>query len=357
MREVLLVAGARPNFMKVAPLYAALRADGRLEPRLVHTGQHYDPVLSDRIMADLELPAPDFHLGTGPGTPSQQLARILEAMDDLLRQQTPRLVVVVGDVTSTLAASLAALNLNVPVAHVEAGLRSFDWSMPEERNRVLVDRVSRWRFATEPAALCNLAAEGITGGVHLCGNVMIDSLLRVLPRARETRTREHLGLPEHYGVLTMHRPGNVDDQAHFGRTLRALAPITAQVPVVYPVHPRARASLDSLELPDGFRCIDPLGYLDFVGLVADATLVLTDSGGLQEETTALGVPCMTLRPNTERPITIELGTNELVGADEARIRELGQRALDGSWKKGSIPDGWDGHAAERIVTVLADALA
>ena len=352
MREVLLVTGARPNFMKVAPLYATLRADGRLEPRLVHTGQHYDPVLSDRIMADLELPAPDFHLGTGPGTPSQQLARILEAMDDLLEQRTPRLVVVVGDVTSTLAASLAALNRNVPVAHVEAGLRSFDWSMPEEGNRVLVDRVSRWLFATEPAALQNLAAEGVTEGVHLCGNVMIDSLLKVLPRAREC-----LGLPERYCVLTLHRPCNVDDRARFARILRALAPITAQMPLVYPVHPRARASLDTLELPEGLRSIDPLGYLEFVGLVAEATLVLTDSGGLQEETTVLGVPCMTLRPNTERPITIELGTNELVDTDETRIRELGQRALDGDWKKGSIPDGWDGHAAERIVAVLADALA
>ena len=243
------------------------------------------------------------------------------------------------------------------MAHVEAGLRSFDWSMPEEGNRVLVDRVSRWLFATEPAALRNLAAEGITEGIHLCGNVMIDSLLKVLPRAREARARERLGLPERYCVLTMHRPGNVDDRARFGRMLRALAPITAQVPLVYPVHPRARASLDTLELPEGFRCIDPLSYLEFVGLVAEATLVLTDSGGLQEETTVLGVPCMTLRPNTERPITIELGTNELVDTDETRIRELGQRALDGAWRKGSIPDGWDGRAAERIVAVLVDALA
>lgn len=358
MRDVLLVAAARPNFMKVAPVARAMRDDGRLAPRVVHTGQHYDPLLSDVIMHDLGMPAPEHHLGVGPAAPSVQLGRILEALDAVVEERSPDALVVVGDVTSTLAGALVAANRRIPVAHVEAGLRSFDREMPEERNRVLVDRLSTWLFTTEPVARTNLCAEGIERGIFQAGNVMIDSLLRVLPRARESRAAEQIGLDGDYAVLTLHRPGNVDDPDRLARMLAALEPVAARAPLVFPVHPRTRGRLEAAKLPRGLRCVDPLGYLDFVGLVAGATLVLTDSGGLQEETTVLGVPCITLRPNTERPITIDVGTNERVDVDEApeRIGELGLRALGGHWKSGSVPDDWDGRAAERLVAHLADEL-
>ncbi|MCA8959357.1 MAG: UDP-N-acetylglucosamine 2-epimerase (non-hydrolyzing) [Planctomycetes bacterium] len=343
--------------MKVAPIHRAMGVDGRLAPRLVHTGQHYDPALSDQVMQDLELPAPDHHLGVGSGHPSHQLARILESLDPIVAERKPAAVMVVGDVTSTVAAGLVAANREVPLVHVEAGLRSFDWTMPEERNRIVVDRLSQFLFVTEPSGLRNLENEGMThDGVHLVGNVMIDSLLRILPRARAEKVPERLGLDGPYAVLTMHRPGNVDDLGRFRVMFEALGPIAERAPVIFPVHPRTRPMLASLEMPAGFRCIDPLRYLDFIGLVERSTLVLTDSGGLQEETTVLGVPCITLRPNTERPITIEIGTNELVDSDAPRIRALGESAFAGQWKKGSVPELWDGHAAERIVAILAEAL-
>ncbi len=358
MTEVLIIAGARPNFMKVAPLHRAMLADGRLTPRLVHTGQHYDPALSDQVMEDLELPAPDHHLGVGSGHPTAQLARIMESLDAIVVETAPAAVMVVGDVTSTLAAGIVATNREIPLVHVEAGLRSFDWSMPEERNRVLVDRLSQYLFVTEPSGMTNLTAEGMAhDGVHLVGNVMIDSLLRILPRARAAKVPERYELDGQYAVLTMHRPGNVDDLDRFKVMFDALAPIAAKAPVVFPVHPRTRPMLESLDIPAGFLCIEPLRYLDFIGLVERSTLVLTDSGGLQEETTVLGVPCITLRPNTERPITIDQGTNELVDSDAPRIRELGELALAGKWKKGSAPTNWDGATAERIVNILAKELA
>jgi UDP-N-acetylglucosamine 2-epimerase (non-hydrolysing) len=357
MGELFIVAGARPNFMKAAPVFHVLRDDGRLQPRLVHTGQHYDAALSEQIMRDLDLPEPDHHLGVGPGSPSRQLARMLEALDGLLESSPPRGVVVVGDVTSTLAGALAAANREVPVAHVEAGLRSFDWTMPEERNRMVVDRLSRMLFVTEPAGVANLTAEGISEGVHLVGNVMIDSLLRILPRAKKGDPCARLGLGEKYAVLTLHRPGNVDDEKRFHRIMRAVAPLAHMAPLVFPVHPRTRRKLEALDLPPGFRCIEPLRYLDFIGLVARASLVLTDSGGLQEETTVLGVPCLTLRPSTERPITIERGTNELVDVDAERIQQLGGDALAGHWKEGSVPANWDGCAAERVVQLLVEELS
>lgn len=352
--ELLLVAGARPNFMKVAPICRALAADGRLGMRLVHTGQHYDPLLSDRIMQDLGMPAPDHHLEVGSAPASLQTAKLLEAFDPLLVAQRPAAVLVVGDVTSTLAAGLAAANQEVPLVHVEAGLRSRDWRMPEERNRVLVDRLSRWLFVTERSGVTNLGAEGIDRGVHLVGNCMIDSLLHILPKTDPARVQAELGLADQgYAVMTMHRPGNVDNREEFARLLQGLAPIAAQVPLVFPVHPRSRAAVEALDLPPGMRCVDPLGYLDFVALVRGARLCLTDSGGLQEETTVLGVPCITLRPNTERPITVEIGSNELVHEDVAEIQRLGQLALDGEWKASQIPELWDGQAAPRIVAQLA----
>lgn len=357
MKEILLVGGARPNFMKLAPVHRALRQDARLRPRLVHTGQHYDAALSSEVMADLGLPEPDHHLGAGSGSASIQTARILEAFEDIARTASPAAVVVVGDVTSTLAAALAASNLDLPIAHVESGLRSFDWRMPEERNRVLVDRLARWLFVSEPSGMANLAAEGVKAGAHLVGNTMIDSLLEIIPRARALNVRERLGLAGRYSVMTLHRPGNVDDPGRLRALLEALAPIASQAPLVFPVHPRTRSKLERVQLPAGLRCLDPMTYVDFLGLVADASLVLTDSGGLQEETTVLGVPCITLRPNTERPITLEIGTNELVDGDPEKIRTLGARALAGEWKAGRVPEGWDGHAAERLVKILADDLS
>ena len=355
MNEIFLVAGARPNFMKVAPILAGLRREG-LPFRLIHTGQHYDPELSERIMQDLSLPEPDHHLGVGAGGVASQTARILEGMDDLLARSRPRAVVVVGDVTSSFAAALAAANREVPVVHVEAGLRSRDWSMPEERNRVLIDRLASLLFVTEPAGVTNLEEEGIRRGVHQVGNVMIDSLLQILPRARESHIQTRLEISGPYSVLTVHRPGNTDDAARFRGLIDAIAPLASQTPLIFPVHPRTRSVLDELELPPGFRCIDPLGYCDFIGLVADSSLVMTDSGGLQEETTVLGIPCMTLRPNTERPITIEKGTNVLVDLDAERIQEMGRNALRGKWKEGTVPELWDGRAAERLVKILVNEL-
>ncbi len=356
--EIIVVAGARPNFMKVGPLCRALSADGRLGVRLVHTGQHYDPILSDRIMADLEIPTPDHHLEVGSCPASLQTAKILDAMEGLLKDHPPRAVIVVGDVTSTLASALAASNHCIPVVHVEAGLRSGDWGMPEERNRVLVDRLSQFLFVTESAGVDNLRDEGMTDGVHLVGNTMIDSLLRILPRARQSDARSRLGLDgETYSVLTMHRPSNVDDTANFDAMIRALAPLAAEAPVIFPVHPRTKAQVEALNTPSGLRCIEPLGYLDFVSLIDEAALMLTDSGGVQEETTVLGVPCLTLRANTERPITVEQGTNELVFNDADKIKDLGLKALRGDWKSHQVPKTWDGKAAERIVAILADELA
>ncbi|MCB9889818.1 MAG: UDP-N-acetylglucosamine 2-epimerase (non-hydrolyzing) [Planctomycetes bacterium] len=355
--EVIVVAGARPNFMKVAPLCRAFAVDGRMRVRLVHTGQHYDPVLSDQIMRDLELPPPDDHLEVGSAAPSLQTAKILEAMDRMLVERPPLAVLVVGDVTSTVAAGLAAANRSVPLIHVEAGLRSRDWTMPEERNRVVVDRLSQLLFVTEPSGVDNLRDEGVAAGVHLVGNTMIDSLLQILPRARESGIRERLGLADQrYSVMTLHRPGNVDQSAAFAKMIEALAPLAEEAPLVFPVHPRTKAQVEALHVPEGLRCIAPLGYTEFIGLVEQASLTLTDSGGLQEETTVLGVPCLTLRPNTERPITVEIGSNELVYNDAEKIRTLGMKALRGEWKPHRVPELWDGQAASRIVSVIGESL-
>ena len=355
--EVHLIAGARPNFMKIAPVHRAIVADGRLKARFIHTGQHYDAALSDQIMSDLGLPSPDHHLGVGSGNASRQTARILDAIDPIFDEHPPAALIVVGDVTSTLAATLAAANREIPVAHVEAGLRSFDWSMPEERNRCVVDRLSRWLFVTERSGIENLTNEGMTEGVHLVGNVMIDSLLQILPRTDSAPLRDKLELDGAYTVVTLHRPGNVDGVAQFRRLIASLAPLAEEAPLIFPVHPRTREALNGVDLPDGFKLVDPLGYLEFVSLVKDAALVCTDSGGLQEETTVLGVPCITLRPNTERPITIDEGTNVRIFDDLSQVREYGSKALAGDWKEGRRPDLWDGETAPRIVEVLAQELA
>jgi UDP-N-acetylglucosamine 2-epimerase (non-hydrolysing) len=359
--RILAVAGARPNFMKVAPLLRAFRARPAFRPLLVHTGQHYDAAMSDAFFRDLGIPEPDANLGVGSGSHAVQTAEVLRGIEPLLLEHRPHAVVVVGDVNSTLAATLAAVKLGIPVAHVEAGLRSFDRSMPEEINRIVTDAISHWLFTSEPSGAENLRREGVPEErIHFVGNVMIDTLRAHLPRARRAAPLASLGLEAGgYAVLTLHRPANVDDPARLARLVGVLEELHAELPIVFPVHPRTRASIEkhlggrSLRL----QRIEPLGYLEFLGLTAEARLVLTDSGGLQEETTVLGVPCLTLRETTERPVTVSEGTNVLVGGDPALIRREAQRILAGGGQRGRIPELWDGLAAERIAEILQRDLA
>jgi UDP-N-acetylglucosamine 2-epimerase (non-hydrolysing) len=358
--RVLLVAGARPNFMKIAPLLRELRSRPAFETCLVHTGQHYDAAMSEGFFRDLGIPEPDLNLGVGSGSHGAQTAQVLQKMEGILEERRPDALVVVGDVNSTLAASLAAVKLGIPVAHVEAGLRSFDRTMPEEINRLLTDAISDWLFVTEPAGEENLRREGVPAErIHFSGNVMIDTLKAHLERARSSDVLTRLGLePGRYAVLTLHRPSNVDEETSLRRLFAVLEEIHAEIPVVFPVHPRTRASIARLLSGQAPRLTltDPLGYLDFLRLMADARLVLTDSGGIQEETTVLGVPCLTLRQNTERPITLSQGTNVLVGTDPATIRAEVRKILDGDTRRGRVPERWDGRAAGRIADVLEAAL-
>jgi UDP-N-acetylglucosamine 2-epimerase (non-hydrolysing) len=359
--RVLVVAGARPNFMKVAPLLAELRRRRCFETLLVHTGQHYDAAMSERFFRDLAIPEPDVNLGVGSASHAAQTAEVLLRLEPVLMDWAPDAVVVVGDVNSTLAATLAAVKLGIPVAHVEAGLRSFDRSMPEELNRILTDAVARWLFTSEPSGAVNLRREGIPESrIHFVGNVMIDTLRAHLERARGLDPLTPLGLEARgYAVLTLHRPSNVDDPERLRSLFEVLEEIHRELPVVFPVHPRTRAAIAARlggAMPR-LRATEPLGYLEFLGLMADARFVLTDSGGIQEETTVLGVPCLTLRSSTERPITVEQGTNELVGAEADAIRAAVRKILDGDGKRGRIPTAWDGCAAVRIVDVLARDLA
>jgi UDP-N-acetylglucosamine 2-epimerase (non-hydrolysing) len=354
--RVLAVAGARPNFMKVAPLLHELRRRGTLDVFLVHTGQHYDAAMSDGFFRDLGIPEPDANLGVGSASHAVQTAEVMARIEPILLEQRPQAVLVVGDVNSTLAATVTAVKLGIPVAHVEAGLRSFDRDMPEEINRLLTDAVSTWLFVSEPSGEKNLRAEGADPArIHFVGNVMIDTLLAQLERARSLDTLERLGLaPRGYAVLTLHRPSNVDDPERLGALFDVLEEIHARLPVVFPVHPRTaetiRTRLGGRTL--ALRTTAPLGYLDFLRLTADARLVLTDSGGIQEETTVLGVPCLTLRHNTERPVTVEQGTNRIVGNDPHGIRSEVAKILDGEERRGRVPELWDGRAAARIVDVL-----
>jgi len=358
--RIVLVAGARPNFVKIAPLRLALSDREGLEALVVHTGQHYDDEMSAAFFRDLSIPEPDYHLGVGSASHAVQTARIMEAFDRLLDEVPVDLVVVVGDVNSTLACSLVAVKRSIPVAHVEAGLRSFDRSMPEEINRLVTDAVSTYLFTPSRDADENLKREGCDASrIHFVGNVMVDTLLRFRDRALSTSgVLTKLGLvPGGYAVLTLHRPRNVDDPAAFESILGALEVIARDTPVVYPVHPRSRRTLEGRGLSARARAIggliltDPLGYLDFVALQGQAGFVMTDSGGVQEETTVLGVPCLTLRPNTERPITVTEGTNKVVGTDPAAIVEAARAAVAGSGA-GKVPELWDGRASERIADTL-----
>ncbi len=355
--RILAVAGARPNFMKIAPLmHEFARRPGQFEPILVHTGQHYDKAMSESFFADLGIPKPDVNLGVGSGSHAVQTAEVLVKIEALLLERRPDALLVVGDVNSTLAASLAAAKLHVPVAHVESGLRSGDRTMPEEVNRILTDAVSDWLFTTEPAAEENLLREGVAGEkIHFVGNVMIDTLLAHSERARSLDTLERLGLaPERYAVLTLHRPSNVDSADRLARLFDVLGRLNEELPVVFPVHPRtAKAIEENLGgRKPNLHLTDPLGYLDFLRLLMDARMVLTDSGGIQEETTALGVPCLTLRENTERPVTVNEGTNQIVGTDPDRIDNAIRRLRDDPPRTDARPNLWDGAASVRIVDIL-----
>jgi UDP-N-acetylglucosamine 2-epimerase (non-hydrolysing) len=358
--RVLTVAGARPNFMKVAPLLRVFEERDAFASYLVHTGQHYDEAMSGGFFAELGIRDPDVNLGVGSGTHASMTAQVLASIEPILTEQKPDALAVVGDVNSTLAATLAAVKLGIPVAHIEAGLRSFDRTMPEEINRILTDAISQWLFVTEPAGVENLQREGVDPGrIHLVGNLMIDTLLAHVGKARERKVAQSLDLsPGEYAVLTLHRPSNVDDPAHLGRLFDVLEEVHAEIPIAFPMHPRTAAMLSGrLGRSPRLLAMAPLGYLDFLGLMADARFVLTDSGGIQEETTVLGVPCLTLRANTERPVTCSQGTNRLVGTDPDRIRDAIRELLDGSTQAGRIPDLWDGQAAGRIADILERELA
>ena len=348
------VVGARPNFVKIAPVLASLRQYPDVRTTLIHTGQHYDAKMSGDFFTELQIPPADLNLGVGSGPNAMQTAEIMLKLAPVLAADRPDLVLVVGDVNSTVAAAMVAVKTGIAIAHVEAGLRSFDRTMPEEINRILTDCVSDYCFTTEADAADNLVREGVDAGrIHFVGNVMIDTLVRFREQARHRTAITDLALtPGGYAVLTLHRPSNVDDPATLGQLLAGIAVVQRDFPVVFPVHPRTRERLHGLGVAEGLRLVEPLGYLDFIQLMSGAACVLTDSGGIQEETTVLGVPCLTLRENTERPVTLKVGTNRLVGLHANAIAAAWREIRRGEWTKGHIPELWDGHAAERIAKVI-----
>jgi len=352
--HILHVVGARPNFMKAAPVLRALSSRAGVRQTLVHSGQHYDANMSDVFFEELGIPAPDVNLEVGSGSHAQQTAQIMARFEPVVLERKPDLVLVYGDVNSTVAAALVCAKLLVRIGHVEAGLRSFDYTMPEEINRIVTDRLSDLLFTPSTDGSENLIREGVDRArIHFVGNVMIDTLVRMLPAAQQRFSED---LPEHYALVTLHRPSNVDDLEWLSGMLHTLADIGQGIAVLFPVHPRTRqrlahAGLDRLD-GNTVRLMEPLPYIDFLALQTRATIVITDSGGIQEETTFLGIPCLTVRENTERPITISVGTNCLVGRNPERIRAGVADVLAGKWRKGSVPDLWDGHAAERIAAIL-----
>jgi len=358
MKTVFLVAGARPNFIKIAPLYEALRQQG-FGIVLVHTGQHYDANMSDVFFQELGIPDPDIHLGVGAGDRVAQSQKILSELVPLLREQKPSAIIVVGDVTSTGAGAMAGVAAQIPVVHVEAGLRSHNWRMPEELNRMIADHHSDHLFVSDEAGLEHLENERIAKEkVHFVGNIMIDSLRKAEPLAEASDILARLSIePKSYGVLTLHRPETVDHPELLRTVWQALADVSQKLPIIFPVHPRTKSKLDALsDVPSNIRLVEPLGYLDMIKLVKSSKLVLTDSGGLQEETTAMSIPCITLRDETERPSTVRYGTSEIAGRDPRKISELFDRAMNGTWKNGGMPPLWDGKTAERIAEMLARIL-
>jgi UDP-N-acetylglucosamine 2-epimerase (non-hydrolysing) len=358
---VLAVVGARPNFVKAAPVIHALGRTPGIDVRILHTGQHYDAALSDVFIGQLGLPEPDHHLGVGSGSHAAQTAAILLGVERVLEADRPGAMMVVGDVNSTLAAALAAAKARVPVVHVEAGLRSGDWTMPEEVNRVLTDRMSDLLLCHSQEAVDNLAAEGITSDVRLVGNTMIDSLFAMRDAARATGVIERLGVHRQQFVLvTLHRPSLVDDPARLAPTLDVLGEVASRMPVLFPLHPRTRRRLDEsgMGVPDDIRLLSPLSYLEFIALEEAARLVVTDSGGVQEETSALGVPCLTYRTTTERHVTVDLGTNRLIGLDPQALRAACLAELDGGPPPARAPIPlWDGAAGPRAAAAVADLVS
>ncbi len=358
--RVFHVVGARPNFMKVAPVMAALASQPGVQQKLAHTGQHYAANMSDAFFQQLGIPEPDVNLEVGSGTHATQTGQIMVGIEQCLMADPHDLVVVYGDVNSTVAAALVAAKMQIPLAHVEAGLRSRDRSMPEEINRIVTDRLAQLLFTPSADGDANLLAEGADpASIHLVGNVMIDTLVRLLPQAEPAPVLQPLGIPagSPFVLVTLHRPSNVDDPEMLGRILEVLSALADRVPVLFPVHPRTRARLSgSRWLRPALHLIEPLGYLEFVGLERHASLVVTDSGGVQEETAYLGVPCLTVRENTERPVTIEAGTNRLVGRDTARLHREAVAILEAGrlGRPTTIPPLWDGHAAERIAAVIVN---
>jgi len=348
--------------MKIAPIIKACKASRAIEPLLVHTGQHYDEKMSDLFFRQLSIPEPDINLGVGSASHAVQTANIIKAFEPVVLDYKPDAVLVVGDVNSTIACGLVAIKLGVKLIHVEAGLRSFDRSMPEEINRLLTDSISDFLFCTEQSGVDNLICEGIPNEkIFLVGNVMIDTLLDNKAKAKKSNILDKLNLNgDDFAALTLHRPANVDNPAVFGRILDALEVIQNDMPIIFPIHPRSHRNLKSFRLDKRFeelsnlQLIDPLGYLDFLKLMTSARLVLTDSGGIQEETTILKVPCLTLRENTERPLTAEIGSNQVVGTNPDEIVRAYRRAIDDNWREPQIPPLWDGHAAERIVKILLE---
>ncbi len=348
------VVGARPNFMKAAPVIRALSDCPAVHQTLVHTGQHYDVEMSDVFFTDLGMPRPDINLEVGSGSHAQQTAAVMSRLEPLILERKPDAVLVYGDVNSTVAAALTCAKLLVSIGHVEAGLRSFDRTMPEEINRLLTDQLADWLFTPSPDGSENLLREGIDAKkIHFVGNVMIDTLVRLLPKAQEHRVG---GLPHDYALVTLHRPSNVDDPDTLRAILAALVDLSTELAIVFPVHPRTRERISGLGLRAGLegaiRLIGPLSYLEFLALQRKARVVITDSGGIQEETTYLGIPCLTIRENTERPITITLGTNTVVGKDTKKLRAEVKQVLSGGGKPGCMPPLWDGQAAARIASIL-----
>ncbi|MFC1652876.1 non-hydrolyzing UDP-N-acetylglucosamine 2-epimerase [Planctomycetota bacterium] len=358
----MIIAGARPNFMKVAPLMRAFQSYPYSNPILVHTGQHYDDNMSRLFFEELQIPKPEINLGVGSASHAQQTAAIMTGIEPVMLSCKPDVVVVVGDVNSTVGCGLVAVKLGIRLAHVEAGLRSHDRSMPEEINRILTDAMSDLLFCSEPSGIENLQRENVESKkVHLVGNVMIDSLLYCRKQAAKSLVLERHGLEQKgYGILTLHRPSNVDDNRVFSRIVEALEEIQRDMPIVFPVHPRTRACIQETYLGDRIKAmsqimmVDPFGYMDFMKLMSSAYVVLTDSGGIQEETTILGIPCLTLRENTERPATVDMGTNQIVGTDAQRIVAAFKAIKRRNKLPETMPPLWDGHAAERIADIIIE---
>jgi UDP-N-acetylglucosamine 2-epimerase (non-hydrolysing) len=363
MKKVISVVGARPNFMKIAPIHKAfLKYKDRVTHLICHTGQHYDEKMSKVFFEDLELPKPDFYLGIGSGSHAEQTGKIMMEFEKILLDEKPDLVLVVGDVNSTIACTLTASKLHIKTVHVEAGLRSGDRKMPEEVNRLLTDAISDYLFVTEKSGMENLKKEGVSDDkVFFTGNVMIDSLTHYLEKAADSKILNEMDLtPGKYVLVTLHRPSNVDDESQLRRLFKMLAKISEGRKVIFPIHPRTRKNLDNFNITDHLNgsiiLTEPIGYIDFLSLTKNAELILTDSGGIQEESTFLGVQCITLRTSTERPITVEIGTNQLLGTDLDKAEEAAMKVLAGEIKSGKVPELWDGKAAERITKILVEEL-